>query len=140
MEDYRELLYEVKGICMKIHTELGCGLLESVYQKVLAYELIKAGHLVMTEVPIPIYYDGKLIIKDAFRADLIIDNTLIVEIKSVDELHPVHHLQLATYIQLSGLPVGLLVNFRCTKLRDGMYTNTLDKLIEKYGSKSSIKR
>ena len=102
-----------------IHKGLGPGLLESVYEAVLAASLTRAGLRVERQKPIPIHYDG-LTISDAFRADLIVNDTLIVEVKSVERCAPVHAKQLLTYLRLTEQPLGLLMNFGCETFREGL--------------------
>jgi len=94
----------------RIHEEAGPGLLESVYERILMDVLTSKGLLVERQVPIPIQFGGK-IYDDAFRADLIVENCVIIEIKSVDRIAPVHKKQVLTYLKLSGIKVGLLINF-----------------------------
>ena len=110
----------------RVHSELGPGLLESVYEQVLALRLSKAGHRVEVQKPIAITVDG-LTIPDAFRADLVIDDLLIIELKSVEQMKPVFAKQLLTYLRLSGLRLGLLMNFGASRLKDGIQriTNNL---------------
>ena len=103
----------------RIHKELGPGLLENVYETVLAAALSKAGFKVERQKPIPITFDG-IVIADACRADLVVHETLIVEIKSVERVAPVHSKQLLTYIRLMEQPVGLLMNFGCETFREGL--------------------
>ena len=103
----------------RLHTELGPGLLESVYEQVLAARLGKAGLQVETQKTIPIVVDD-LTIPDAFRADLVVGGKLIVELKSVEEMKPVFAKQLLTYLRLSGLKVGLLLNFGAPSLKNGI--------------------
>jgi GxxExxY protein len=126
-------LYEIKGICMDIHSELGCGLLESAYQSVLYHELLKAGYDVKKEVLIPLTYHGELI-ENAYRADLVVDDTIIIELKAVSELLNEHQIQIGTYLQLSNYPVGLLVNFHEKEalIPNGIHTFYRDSLISKY--------
>ena len=102
-----------------IHKELGPGLLESVYEVVLAQALIEHGLRVVRQKPVPIIFRG-LAIPDAFRADLVVDDRLIVEIKSVEKNHPVHAKQLLTYLRLAKQPLGLLMNFGCATFREGV--------------------
>ncbi len=102
-----------------IHKRLGPGLLESVYHRILAYELRKAGLKVATEVPIPVEWDGH-VIDDSFRADLIVNEAVLVELKSVENLMPVHKKQTLTYIKLAKLNLGLLINFGAPLLKDGV--------------------
>lgn len=116
----RELLYEIKGACFDVYNELGPGLLESVYKQTLAYQLTENGRLVQVEHPIPVVYHG-VKLDHGFRADLIVDRRVIIEIKSVDEIAPVHHLQLKTYLRLSGIHTGLLVNFNTSSILNGMH-------------------
>ncbi|MFA4945565.1 MAG: GxxExxY protein [Lentisphaeria bacterium] len=103
----------------QIHRELGPGLLESVYEIVLADLLRKRGLAVERQMPIPIRFDGKLF-DEGFRADLIVEKQVIVEIKSVEQLARVHKKQLLTYLKLAGLPVGLLINFSGEWLKDNI--------------------
>ena len=104
---------------MKIHKSLGPGLLESVYQRILNYELRKAGLTVETEVPIPVTWDNHTI-DESFRADLIINNQVLVELKSIERLEPVHSKQVLTYLKLTKLPLGLLINFGAPYLKEGI--------------------
>ncbi len=117
-------LNEISGLivklAIKIHHKLGPGLLESVYQRILAYELRKAGLQVETEIPIPVNWDGHTI-EDSFRADLIINREVLVELKSVEQLLPVHHKQIFTYLKLTNLHLGLLINFNTPLLKDGLH-------------------
>jgi len=103
----------------RVHTELGPGLLESVYEQVLAHRLQKAGCRVDVQKPVSIDVEG-LRIPDAFRADLVIDDLLIIELKSVDQVKPVFAKQLLTYLRLSGIKLGLLINFGTIRLKDGI--------------------
>lgn len=101
----------------RVHTLMGPGLLESVYEAALTHELRKAGLLVTTQVEVPAVFDGiKLDI--AFRADMIVEAAVILELKSVEALAPVHSKQLLNYLRLSGLKVGLLLNFNTVSLKD----------------------
>ena len=103
----------------RIHEEAGPGLLESVYERILADILTKDGLSVQRQVAIPIQFDGK-VYEDAFRADLIVENCVIVEMKSVDQLAPVHKKQVLTYLKLPGIKVGLLINFGGEFLKDNI--------------------
>ena len=102
-----------------VHRALGPGLFESVYETVLAHELQKRGLNLRRQVPIPIQYDG-LTFDEGFRADLIVQELVIVELKSVAQLSPVHRKQLQTYLRLSGYKLGYLLNFGEALLRDGI--------------------
>jgi GxxExxY protein len=112
---------------MKIHMELGPGLLESVYEAVLARALERRGLQVERQKPIRFEYDG-MIFEEGFRTDLLVDGCVIVELKSVEKLAPVHSKQLLTYLRLMKLPVGLLVNFGAATLKEGLHrvVNNLD--------------
>ncbi len=114
-----EIAKTVVDAAFKIHTRLGPGLLESVYQAVLAYELCQRGLKAITEQPIPIHYES-INLDIAFRADLIVEDKLIVELKSVEELAPVHKKQLLTYLKLADKRLGLLINFGSALIKDGI--------------------
>lgn len=114
-----EIATIVLDASFKIHTQLGPGLLESVYEVVLAHELRKAGLQVERQVSIPIIYDG-LKFDEGFRADLLAGDKVIVELKSVETLNPVHAKQVLTQIRLSGKKLGLLVNFGEVSLKNGI--------------------
>jgi GxxExxY protein len=104
---------------IEIHRRLGPGLLESVYQTILAHELIKRGLTVQREEPIPLIWDN-LRFELGFRADLIINGLLLIELKSIEQLAPVHKKQLLTYLRVTGLKLGLLINFGEETLKDGI--------------------
>jgi GxxExxY protein len=114
---------EVAGIifdvAIDIHKRLGPGLLESVYSTILSHELIKRDLRVQKEVPIPLVWDN-LRFEVGFRADLIINDLIIVEIKSIDALAPVHKKQVLTYLRITGKKLGLIINFGEEVLKDGM--------------------
>ena len=119
MKEEDVLAKRVLDEAFRLHTELGPGLLESVYEQVLAARLGKAGLQVETQKTIPIVVDD-LTIPDAFRADLVVGGKLIVELKSVEEMKPVFAKQLLTYLRLSGLELGLLLNFGAPSLKNGI--------------------
>ena len=102
-----------------IHKELGPGLLESVYEIVLAEALVQEGLKVSRQRPVPVSFRG-LTLPDAFRADLMVEDTLIIEVKSVERTAPVHAKQLLTYLRLMKQPLGLLMNFGCETFREGV--------------------
>lgn len=110
---------EVVDASYKVHTSLGPGLLESVYEAVLARDLERRGLNVKRQVPVSFEYEG-LRFSEAFRVDLLIESRVIVEIKSVEKLARVHPKQLLTYLRLLKLPVGLLINFGATHLNEGL--------------------
>jgi len=105
---------------MKIHVRLGPGLLESVYEAVLARDLERRGFQVERQKAIRFEYDG-MVFEEGFRADLLVEDRVIVELKSVEKLAPVHGKQLLTYLRLMHLPVGLLINFGEATLREGLH-------------------
>ncbi len=102
-----------------IHANLGPGLLESAYQSILVYELKKRGLRFESEVLVPIIYDGS-ILETGFRADLIVEDKVIIELKSIEQIAPVHKKQLLTYLRLTGKKLGLLVNFGEALIRNGI--------------------
>jgi GxxExxY protein len=104
---------------IRIHQALGPGLLESAYERVLAYELRKRGFHVETQVAVPLRYEDVLI-EEGFRADIIVNGTVLVELKSVEKLSPVHKKQVLTYLKLTGIRLGLLINFGEALLKDGV--------------------
>lgn len=114
-----EIAKNILDIAFLIHRELGPGLLESVYQKVLLYELKKLGFKVESEVFIPFMWD-EIHFDNGFRADLIVEGKVIIEIKSVQVIAPVHLKQLMTYLKLTKLKLGLLLNFNEALLKDGI--------------------
>ena len=105
-----QLSYEIVGAAIKVHKALGPGLLESVYQKCLKYELKKSGFHVVQQMTVPVKYDD-IVIDAELRLDLLVEDTVIVEIKTVENLLPVHEAQLMTYMKLLEKPQGLLINF-----------------------------
>jgi iron complex transport system substrate-binding protein len=111
---------EIVDAAFMLHTGLGPGLLESVYETVLARELLRRGLQVERQKPVSFHYDG-LDFNDGFRVDLMVESRVIVEIKSVERLAPVHSKQLLTYLRLLNLPVGLLINFGAPTLKDGLH-------------------
>jgi GxxExxY protein len=127
---------DVSGIIVdaayKVHTGLGPGLLESVYEAVLAQELGRRGLAVERQKPISFEYDG-ITFEEGFRVDLLVENKVVVELKSVEKIAPVHPKQLLTYLKLMHLPVGLLINFGAATLKEG-----LQRIVNNYQpSKSS---
>lgn len=114
-----ELATTVVGLCLKIHKSLGPGLLESVYEEILCYELSKLGFNFKRQQGIIVKYE-EVKMDMGFRADIIIENKLIIEIKSVEILAPVHHKQLLTYLRLTDIKLGLLINFNVDLIKDGI--------------------
>ena len=109
----------VLDAAFKVHTALGPGLLESVYETTMAYELRKNGLVVATQVAVPIHYDGAEL-ETAFRLDLLVENCVIVELKAVEKMNPVYEAQLLTYLRLSNIRLGYLINFYIPRLKDGL--------------------
>lgn len=114
-----EISYQIRGAIFNIYENLGPGLLESAYEKTLIYELKKRGLLVESQVPIPIIYD-EIQIESAFRLDLLINKKVIIEIKSVEKLTKLHHKQVITYLKLTGIKLGILVNFNSDSIFDNI--------------------
>ncbi len=104
---------------IKVHKFLGPELLESVYERALAYELKKSGLFIECQKPIPVTYDNQQL-GEAFRADIVVNDMVIIEIKSIDEFNPVHYKQLQTYLKLADKKLGLLINFNKKMLKDGI--------------------
>ncbi len=114
-----ELTGQIVDAAMKVHSVLGPGLLESAYEACLAQELRIRGHHVLVQVPIPVVYEG-IRVDVGYRADLLVDNAVIVEIKAITRVLLVHNAQLLSHLRLSGHRVGLLINFHVVHLRDGI--------------------
>lgn len=104
---------------LKLHIDLGPGLMESVYEGVLASRLEKLGMRVARQMPIKIEEDG-LVFPEAFRVDLVVENILLIELKSVESLMPVHAKQVLTYLRLANMPIGLLMNFGADQFKEGL--------------------
>ncbi len=119
MKNENDISYAIRGAAFKIHTALGPGLLESVYEATLAYELRKMEYEVKTQVALPLVYE-EVKMDVGFRMDLLVNNLVIVEIKSVETLTDVHHKQLLTYLRLSGNKLGLLINFNTVSLKESI--------------------
>jgi GxxExxY protein len=115
-----QIANQIVDAAFHIHTTLGPGLLESVYQTVLAYELSQRGLQVQTHYPVPITYKT-ITLETAFKADLLVENKVIVELKSVESLAPVHKKQLLTYLRLANKRLGLLINFSAVRIKDGIH-------------------
>jgi GxxExxY protein len=118
----------VVDAALQVHQQLGPGLLESVYRIVLAHELRRRGLVVEREVPVPIRYNG-VIFEEGFRADLVVAEKVLVELKSVESLAPVHAKQVLTYLRLTNRKLGLLINFGESQIKNGikwLINGTLD--------------
>ncbi len=114
-----EISGRIIACALKEHTAIGPGVLESVYQTCLLHELQKAGLTVQAQVALPVEYDG-LRLDWGYRLDLLVENTVIVELKCVEALLPIHTAQLLTYLRLANKPLGLLLNFNVIHLREGI--------------------
>ncbi len=118
MED-NQITERILNFAFKVHTNLGPGLLESSYKECLFYELKKAGLFVEKEKPLPLIYE-EVKLECGYRIDLLVENKIVVEVKSVDQLNDIHTAQVLTYLKLSGCKIGLLMNFNVLKLKSGI--------------------
>ena len=114
-----ELTYQIIGCAYKVHSNLGPGLLESAYEICLEYELNKAGLKVERQKPLPVIYED-IKLDAGYRLDLLVEDKIILELKAVDEINPIHIAQLMTYLKLSGKKLGLLLNFNVVNMKDGV--------------------
>ena len=120
MKELDEITGAIVDAAMKIHMELGPGLLEAVYEAVLARALERRGFCVERQEAIRFEYDG-MVFEEGFRTDLLVEGRVVVELKSVEKLAPVHGKQVLTYLRLMNLPVGLLINFGAATLKEGLH-------------------
>lgn len=120
MRDIDEITGIIVDTAYKLHIQLGPGLLESVYEMVMAKELERQGLKVERQKPISIEFDG-LFFEEGFRVDLLVDDRVIVELKSVEILAPIHFKKVLTYLKLIDQPVGLLINFGAVKMKEGLH-------------------
>jgi len=118
------ITYKIIGCAFKIHSALGPGLLESSYEACLDYELKKNELNVVRQKALPLIYE-KVHLETGYRIDLLVENKVIVEIKSVDSIAPIHEAQLLTYMKLSNIRVGLLINFNVSDLKQGIHRRVL---------------
>jgi len=118
-EALKQLTGKVIESCIYVHKELGPGLFESVYEEVLCYRFLKQGLNFERQVGIPVVFEG-VNMEMGFRSDIIVEKTLIIEIKSIEAIAPVHKKQLLTYLKLANMPVGLLINFNEELLKNGI--------------------
>jgi|SRR5947199_10280125 len=114
-----EISGAIVDAAMKVHSALGPGLLESAYAVCLRHELIKRGLRVTSEVPVPVVYDG-IKLEAGYRLDLVVEDTVVVELKAIEALAPIHQAQVISYLKLTGKPIGLLINFHSLHLKDGI--------------------
>ncbi len=117
--ELNDITYKIIGCVYKVHSELGPGLLESTYEVCLEHELLKADLKVERQKSLPVIYDG-MKLDAGYRIDLLVENQIILELKSVDEIAPIHKAQLMTYLKLSDLKVGLLLNFNVQNMKKGI--------------------
>jgi GxxExxY protein len=117
--DVNEVSGSVVDAAMKVHTALGPGLLESAYEVCLLHELRKRGRKVLSQVALPVVYDG-VRIDVGYRIDLLVEDVVIVELKAIEKLLPIHDAQLLSYLKLGGYRLGLLINFNVLHLKDGI--------------------
>jgi len=117
--ELNEITGAIVDCALKVHTALGPGLLETVYERCLIHELNKRGLRTQSQIPLPVFYDG-VIIEGGYRIDILVEDLVIVEVKAIESTLPVHCAQLLSYLKLSGKPVGLLINFNKAHLREGI--------------------
>lgn len=115
-----DISYKIRGAIFRIYNALGPGLLESVYVAALMVELKKEGLQIAKEVPVPVYYEDEKL-EVGFRLDLLVNNKVIIEVKSVANLAEVHHKQVLTYLKLTKLKLGILVNFNVAHIPSGIF-------------------
>ena len=133
-----EITGAIVGAAIEVHRALGRGLLESAYEAMLAHELRKRGLRVTQQEPIPVNYDG-VHLEVGFRADLIVEDKVIVELKSVERVAPVHKKQLLTYLKLADRRLGLLINFGAVLIKDGI-TRIVNRLEEDNHAKTQSRQ
>lgn len=124
--DINDISYDIIGCAYRVHSGLGPGLLESAYRVCLLHELAEAGYQVEQERPLPLEYNG-IRIPVAYRIDLVVDDTVLVETKAVQKIHPNHIAQTLTYLRLSGIELGLLINFNEANLQHGIHRLRMSK-------------
>ena len=115
-----DISYKIIGAALEVHKKLGVGLLESAYETALVYELQKLGFDVKQQYSLPLNYKD-IEIQNAYRIDVLVENKVIIEVKSVLELHPIHFAQTKTYLKFTNLKLGLLINFKTQLLKDGIH-------------------
>jgi len=117
--DINELSSKIIGAAIEVHKKLGPGLLESVYEECICHELSLRGILLERQKPLPVVYKGKKL-DCGYRLDIVVEKAIIVELKSCEKIEPIHRAQVLTYLKLSGLNLGLLLNFNTPVMRDGI--------------------
>lgn len=122
--EINDITYKVRGAIFAVYNALGLGLLESVYELALMHELSKQGLNVKRQVKIDVYYDNVLLETD-FRLDILVEDSVIIELKSVETIKEVHHKQLLTYMRLAKKHIGILVNFNTDRITDSIHRKVL---------------
>lgn len=117
--DINKITEVIIGCSIEVHKVLGAGLLESAYEECLFFELQKAGLIVERQKPVPVVYK-EIKLEYGYRIDLLVENTVVVELKTVEMFNPVHEAQILTYMKFSNKPIGLLINFNVTLLKNGI--------------------
>ena len=117
--ELKEITQKIIGCAIQVHKNLGPGLLESAYEECLSYELIKNGLVIKRQQPTPVIYK-EIKLECGYRIDILVENSVVVELKVVDEFNPVHEAQILTYMKFSNKSLGLLINFNVTILRNGI--------------------
>ncbi len=117
--ELNEVTEKIIGCAINVHRALGPGLLESTYEVCLVHEISKAGLDVRSQVALPVVYDG-IKLEAGYRIDLLVEDSVIVELKAVDSIHPIHEAQVISYLKLSGKKIGLLINFNVKLLKNGI--------------------
>ncbi len=116
---YQELTHQIIGCAMEVHKLLGPGLLESAYEECLAYELVNAGLYIERQKPVPVIYK-EIKLECGYRIDILVENTVVIELKTVEAFNPVHEAQILTQMKFAAKPVGLLINFNVMLLKSGI--------------------
>ena len=119
MEDINQLTYNIIGCAYKVHSALGPGLLESSYEACLAYELRKLNYPIETQKSLPVVYE-EVKLDAGYRIDVLVENKVLLELKSVESICDIHVAQILTYLKLSGVKIGLLINFNVKDLKEGI--------------------
>lgn len=120
------------GCALRVHTAVGPGLFESLYEECLAHEMRKDGLAFRRQVTLPFVYDG-ILIKRSFTADLIVEESVLVELKCIERFHPIHDAQMLTYLRVAGLKKGLLINFNTVRLKQGIKSFVLGTIEPQHG-------
>ena len=117
--ELNEITQKIIGCAIRVHKSLGPGLLESAYEECLSYELVKNGLSIRRQQPTPVVYQ-EIKLECGYRIDILVENSVVIELKVVDEINPVHVAQILTYMKFSNKSLGLLINFNVTVLKDGI--------------------